>query len=128
MAKDPLDREGAMSIAGATSSKRRKPVDYYKWAAGIGVPIIIAVIGLYKPGSGGERTTPSGFTYVGQMSVIENQYQQYLGQPLKDEATKAQIQSALNLAAVGKDDVLDEEVPERQVAGHPLRCRRSAGS
>src|SRR5438105_2200608 len=104
MAKDPLDREGAMSIAGATSSKRRKPVDYYKWAAGIGVPIIIAVIGLYKPGSGGERTTPSGFTYVGQMSVIENQYQQYLGQPLKDEATKAQIQSALNLAAAGQYD------------------------
>lgn len=66
------------------------------------MPVVVALIGLYKSGSGGEKSTTGNFTYVGSVSVIENQYQQFMGQPLKDDATKAQILAAVNLANAGQ--------------------------
>ena len=82
-----------------------KKADRAKWIVGIAVPIVVALIGLVPWWySRGEKETTSGFTYIGQVSIIENQYQQYLGKPLTDEGTKAQIQAAVNLASAGQFD------------------------
>jgi tetratricopeptide (TPR) repeat protein len=96
----------------------RKKIDYFKWTAGIAVPIIVAIIGLYKSGSGDEKKTPGNFEYIGSVQIIENQYQQFVGQPLKDESTRAQLTAAMNLAQAGQYDAslpifeqLAEKVP-----------------
>jgi tetratricopeptide (TPR) repeat protein len=90
-----------MSANAPARGKARK-TDYYKWAVGVGVPIAVALIALMKPGSGGDAKTSGNFTYVGSISVIENQYQQITGQPLKDEGVKAQLTAAVNLAKAGQ--------------------------
>jgi hypothetical protein len=90
-----------MSASGTAPAKRRKKIDYFKWAAGIAVPIVVAAIGLLKHDSSGKQTTPGNFTYIGSISIIEKQIQQFTGGPVND-AVKAQIQSAVNLAQAGQ--------------------------
>ncbi len=84
----------------------RTKVDWYKWAAGIAVPIAVAVIGVFKHAGGGsgEKQTPNNFTLVTDVTVIENQYQQIVGQPLKDENVKQLIRAAVNLAKAGQNE------------------------
>jgi hypothetical protein len=84
---------------------RRKSVNRYKWATGVAVPILVAAFGMFKfAGGGKEQSTPNNFTIVTDVSVIENQYQQFTGKPLTDEALKRQVQSAVNLAKAGELD------------------------
>ena len=76
-----------------------------KILATIVVPVVVAVIGLLKfTGSGGEKHTPNNFTLITDVSVIENQYLQITGQPLKDDNIKQLIQSAVNLAKAGQNE------------------------
>jgi hypothetical protein len=49
----------------------------------------VVAVAQYKPGSSGQAKTSGNFTCVGSISIIENQYQQSTGGPLKDEAAKA---------------------------------------
>jgi hypothetical protein len=76
-------------------------IDYYKWAAGIALPIILAMIAWLKP-PGGEIKLPNNTTVVTSISIIENQFQAATGQPLQDPALKAQIEAAVNLAKAGQ--------------------------
>jgi tetratricopeptide (TPR) repeat protein len=82
---------------------------------GVAVPIVVAGIALYKPGAGVEAKPSGNFTYVGNISIIENQYQQITGGPLKDEAAKAQLTAAINLAKAGQYDaslkILEQVAP-----------------
>ena len=67
------------------------------------VGLAAAAYGLYAGlRGGGEIKTPTNLTLVSDVTVIENQYQQYMGQPLTDTATKDTIQSAVNLAKAGQ--------------------------
>jgi hypothetical protein len=91
-----------MSATGTERARRRRKTDYYKWAAGIAVPVLVAVIGLFKFESGGKDKTPGNFTYVGSLSIIHNEIPQYLGGPLKDEAVRAQLEAAVNLMRAGQ--------------------------
>lgn len=77
-----------------------------KILATIVVPVVVAVIGLYKisGGGGGEKHTPNNFTLITDVSVIENQYLQITGHPLKDDNLKQLIQSAVNLAKAGQNE------------------------
>lgn len=76
-----------------------------KILATIFVPVVVAVIGLLKfSGGGGEKHTPNNFTLITDVSVIENQYLQITGQPLKDDNIKQLIQSAVNLAKAGQNE------------------------
>jgi len=81
----------------AISNKRL--VDYskkYWWLAAVAVPIIVAIIGKYPF----KNDTPvPGTTYVGSITVIEHQYQQYVGQPLTDLDLKSTIEHANELGA-----------------------------
>jgi tetratricopeptide (TPR) repeat protein len=89
-AKSPVKAE----IAG------KRVVDYskkYWWLAAIAVPLIVAVIGKYPF----KTDTPvPGTTYIGSMTVIERQYQQYVGQPLTDTNVKRKFQQANELVAM----------------------------
>jgi hypothetical protein len=78
-----------------------KKTDYYKWIAGIALPIVLALIGYFRPGSSDDKKTPGNFTFIGSVSVIENQYQQFVGQPMKADV-KAQLTAAVNLANAGQ--------------------------
>jgi hypothetical protein len=104
-----------MSANSASPGKRRSKTDYYKWAVGVAVPIVVAAIALYKPGSGGQAKTSGNFTYVGSISIIENQYQESTGGPLKNEGAKAQLEAAVNLAKAGQYDaslkILEQVAP-----------------
>src|ERR1700730_12720227 len=104
-----------MSANASEPGKRRNKTDYYKWAVGVAVPIVVAAIALYKPGSSGQAKTSGNFTYVGSISIIENQYQQSTGGPLKDEAAKVQLEAAVNLAKAGQYDaslkILEQVAP-----------------
>lgn len=85
--------------------KPSKKIDWYKWIAGICVPLVVAVIGLLKfSGGGGEKQTAGNLTIITDVTVIENQYQQITGQPLKDENLKQLITSAVNLAKAGQNE------------------------
>jgi hypothetical protein len=97
--------KGSTSQTESGTSTGRTKVDWYKWAAGIAVPLAVAVIGLFKLSSGGgEKQTPNNFTLVTDVTVIENQYQQIAGQPLKDENVKQLIRAAINLAKAGQNE------------------------
>jgi hypothetical protein len=85
-----------MSTAAVHVMRRRK-TDYYKWIVGIALPIIIGLIPLLKH----DETKAGNFSYVGSVTLIENQYQQFLGQPLAKEQ-KDQLVSAINLAQNGE--------------------------
>jgi tetratricopeptide (TPR) repeat protein len=84
--------------AKAAISKKRL-VDYskkYWWLAAVAVPIIVAIIGKYPF----KNDTPvPGTTYVGSITVIEHQYQQYVGQPLTDPDLISKIEHANELGA-----------------------------
>jgi hypothetical protein len=75
--------------------------DYYKWAAGIALPILLAFIPFLKHS---DEAKAGNFSYVGSVTVIENQYQQIMGHPLTDGNTKAQLTAAVNLAKAGRYD------------------------
>jgi hypothetical protein len=76
-----------------------------KILATIIVPVLVAVIGLFKfAGGDSEKQTANNFTLITDVTVIENQFQQSTGQPLKDENVKQMIQSAVNLAKAGQDE------------------------
>lgn len=76
-----------------------------KILATIVVPLVAAVIGLFKfSGGSGEKQTPNNLTLITDVTVIENQYQQVTGQPLKDDNLKQLIQSAVNLAKAGQSE------------------------
>jgi hypothetical protein len=99
------EEKGSTSQTETGTSTGRTKVDWYKWAAGIAVPLAVAVIGLFKlSGGGGEKQTPNNFTLVTDVTVIENQYQQIAGQPLKDENVKQLIRAAINLAKAGQNE------------------------
>ena len=67
------------------------------------VTLLAAAYALYAAIHGkGETKTPNNFTLISDVTVIENQYQQYMGQPLTDTATKDTIRSAVNLAKAGQ--------------------------
>ena len=93
-----------MSEAAAAPVRRRKRVDFYKWTAGVLVPVAVASIGLIKVRGGGVTTTPGNSILVTNITMIENQYQQVTGQPLADPATKQLLESAVNLAKAGQYD------------------------
>ena len=85
-------------------AKQRSKIKWQLWAASVAVPIIVALIGIYKPDSGGKEKAPGNFTYIGSISVVENEIRQYMpGQP-EDDATKARVLSAINLAKAGQFD------------------------
>lgn len=86
-----------------SAKKASKKIDWYKWVAGICIPLVVAVIGLFKF-SGGEKQTAGNLTIITDVTVIENQYQQVTGQPLKDENLKQLITSAVNLAKAGQNE------------------------
>jgi hypothetical protein len=73
--------------------------DYYKWAAGIALPVVLALIPLLKHS---DEAKAGSFSYSNDVTVIENQYQQITGHPLTDEKTKAQLTAAMNLAKAGR--------------------------
>ena len=54
-----------MPDTGTPRARQRKRSDYYKWAVGVAVPIIVAVIGVIKLNSGGG------------VSVIEQEIQHF---------------------------------------------------
>ncbi|MCP5111669.1 MAG: tetratricopeptide repeat protein [bacterium] len=78
--------------------KGRRRVDYYKWLAGVIVPLLVAVIGLLKFGGSDTTKTPGNFNLITNISLIENQYLEITGQPLNDPEIKQLLQSAVNLA------------------------------
>lgn len=84
--------------------KSGRKIDWYKWLAGVIVPLVAALIGVKFFGGGGEKQTANNFTLVTDVTVIENQYQQATGQPLNDENLKQLIQSAVNLAKAGQNE------------------------
>jgi len=88
-----------------------------KILATIVVPLVVAVIGLFKfSGGSGEKQTTNNLILVTDVTVIENQYQQITGQPFKDDNLKQLIQSAVNLAKAGQSDAslkLFQEVANR---------------
>jgi tetratricopeptide (TPR) repeat protein len=108
-----------MATGAASPKKRAKKIDYYKWIAGIGVPILVAVIGLMATLRKGEDKTPGNFTYIGSASVIENEYKQITGQPLKDPAVIAQLTAAANLAKAGQYDA-SRKILEQVSAAVPV--------
>lgn len=85
-------------------SKSQHKIDWWlKWIAAIAVPLAVALIGAIKIGGGsGETRTAGNLTLVTDVTLIENQFQQYSGQPLADADTKTLIQSAVNLAKAGQ--------------------------
>src|SRR5262245_40103010 len=93
-----------MSESAAAPARRRKRVDLYKWTAGVLVPLAVASFGLVKVRGGGVTTTPGNSILVTNVTIIENQYQQFTGQPLSDPATKQLLESAVNLAKAGQYD------------------------
>ncbi len=76
-------------------------IDLYKWAAGIALPILLALIPLLWPKSG-EIKLPNNTTVVTNISVIENQFHTFTGKPLEDAGLKTQLQAAVNLAKAGQ--------------------------
>ncbi len=96
--------EDPMTQVESAPSQRRK-INWYKWGTGVGVPIVVALIGLLKfGGGGGQQSTTNNFTTITDVTVIENQYQQITGQPLTDPALKQQLQAAVNLVKAGQFD------------------------
>jgi hypothetical protein len=88
-----------MAKAARTEGSRKSLVDYskkYWWLAAVAVPIIVAIIGKYPFKS---DTPVAGTIYIGSMTVIEHQYQQYVGQPLTDPDLKSKIEQANELGA-----------------------------
>jgi len=84
---------------------RRAKVNWYKWATGVIVPLLVAAFGMFKLAGGGkEQSTPNNFVLVTDITVIENQYQQATGKTLTDPALTQQVQSAVNLAKAGELD------------------------
>lgn len=73
--------------------------DYYKWAAGIALPVVLALIPLLKHS---DEAKAGNFSYSNNVTLIENQYQQIMGHPLTDENIKAQLTAAMNLAKAGR--------------------------
>jgi hypothetical protein len=84
--------------------RQRGKIKWQVWAASVAVPIIVALIGIYKPDSGGKDKTPGNFTYIGSVSVIENEIQQFMPGQTEDAATKTRVVSAVNLAKAGQFD------------------------
>jgi hypothetical protein len=91
-----------MSSPAPAKARTRNKINWQVWAATVAVPIIVALIGVYKSGSGGQDKTPGNFTYIGSISVIENEIHQLPGGQAVDAATEAKIQSAVNLAKAGQ--------------------------
>jgi len=79
----------------------KQKIDVYKWAAGIALPILLALIPVLWPKSG-EIKLPNNTTVVTNISVIENQFQSVTGKPLEDSGLKTQLQAAVNLAKAGQ--------------------------
>jgi hypothetical protein len=65
------------------------------------VPILVAAIGIVKGSSNDMKMPGTSNTFITNVSVIETQYQQITGQPLKD-ATLKRLQEAVNLAKAGQ--------------------------
>jgi tetratricopeptide (TPR) repeat protein len=80
------------------AKSRKHLVDYskkYWWLAALVVPILVAVIGKWPIKEG---PPVPGTTYINSMTVIEHQYQQFIGQPLTDPDLRDRIQQANRLA------------------------------
>lgn len=90
-----------MSSPARAPVRQRGKIKWHLWAASVAVPIVVALIGVYKPG-GGNETTPGNFTYIGSVSVIQNEIQQFMPGQTEDAATKARVQAAVNLAKAGQ--------------------------
>jgi len=86
---EPAKAEGSRKRAGDSSKK-------YWWLGAVAVPIIVAVISKYP--LKGDSPVP-GTTYIGSVTVIEHQYQQYFSQPLTDPDWKSKIEQANELGA-----------------------------
>jgi tetratricopeptide (TPR) repeat protein len=86
---EPAKAEGSRKRAGDSSKK-------YWWLGAVAVPIMVAIIAKYP--FKGESPVP-GTTYIGSVTVIEQQYQQYVGQPLTDPDLKSKIEQANELGA-----------------------------
>lgn len=98
-----------MSQSAIAGKPGRAGIDWWsdrriKILATIVVPLIAAIIGLFKFSGGSEKQTANNLTLITDVTVIENQYQQTTGQPLKDENIKQLIQSAVNLAKAGQNE------------------------
>lgn len=101
--------------AGKSTEGRKRSVNSakkYWWVAAILVPLVTALISKW-PLNGGSPVP--GTTYIANMTVIENQYQQFFGQPSVDPELKQKIQRAIDLGA--KKDfrgaiTLFEQIPE----------------
>jgi hypothetical protein len=91
-----------MSSPAPAQARQRSKIKWQIWAASVAVPIIVALIGIYKPDSGAKEKTPGNFTYIGSVSVIENEIQQFMPGQTEDAATKARVVSAVNLAKAGQ--------------------------
>lgn len=87
--------------AAAPAPAPKQKIDVYKWAAGIALPILLALIPVLWPKSG-EIRLPNNTTVVTNISVIENQFQSVTGKPLEDAGLKTQLQAAVNLAKAGQ--------------------------
>ncbi|MGO9241308.1 MAG: hypothetical protein ACLQBJ_10905 [Bryobacteraceae bacterium] len=95
-------------MAGSAAAPEPQPapapkakIDVYKWAAGIALPILLALIPVLWPKSG-EIKLPNNTTVVTNISVIENQFQTVTGKRLEDSGLKTQLQAAVNLAKAGQ--------------------------
>jgi tetratricopeptide (TPR) repeat protein len=88
-----------MAAGSSATNTAQQKTDWYKWIAGIGIPIIVAIIGLFKGCP--QKPSINSLTLVTDVAVIENQYQEATGQPLTDEATKQLILQAVAAAKSG---------------------------
>src|SRR5437773_498501 len=90
----------ASTVAFKKGGNRRK-IDYLKWSTGVMVPIVVAAIGMLKGSSSDMKIPGTSNTFITNVSVIQNQYQQITGQPLKDSTVK-RLQEGVNLAKAGQ--------------------------
>jgi len=97
-----------MSQAGTSRKKTRHWWEWFdngvKRISAV-VALSAAVFGLIKSFAGpNEIKTPGNNVLILDVTLIENQFQQVTGQPLKDPATKELLRSAVNLAKAHQYD------------------------
>jgi tetratricopeptide (TPR) repeat protein len=102
--RNPKVPRDAAAAGSAPARQRNKSKTILAWSAGVAVPITVALIGLLGRGSGDKPIVLPGTnnTFITSISMIENQYQQVTGQPLKDGALKQKIQEGINLTKAGQ--------------------------
>lgn len=92
-----------MSSPNKLDHKRSRTVDYskkYWWVGVIAVPLLLFALARLWPEK--KESGPNSLIYVSNLTLIQNQYLQLMGQPLSDPKLRSLIEQAVKLGEHGE--------------------------